>query len=333
MVILIHSKIADEIQYLYRKILLRPAREFEIENYLKNLDNGNLQLPDIEKSLYSSHERQLIDSLNKVGEGPVKTKDGINMYLDPIDYDLSGYISVHNIWEPFETFLFKQFIKKNTVFVDIGAHIGYYSLLCASIAKEGTIISFEPVPRNFKFLEKNIRLNKFKHIKAIKKAISNDNRTSLLFLSNASNTGDNRFFEDSLIGENNKKESIKVSCLKLDDFLAKSKLSPNMIKIDIQGGEMLALLGMKKILKSSSKLVLFCEFWPGGISAMGESPQEFLDMLDKNGFKIFEINEHEKKLETKSFIQLIADYTKEKDPLAQTNLLILKNVQEPKIKN
>ena len=94
---------------------------------------------------------------------------------------------------------------------------------------------------------------------------------------------------------------------------------------------MRALLGMEKTLKSSQNLVIFSEFWPRGISSTGESPKEFLELLNGYGFKIIEINEREKKLETKSITQLISDYTKEKDPLAQTDLLILKNVKEPKI--
>jgi len=313
--------------------LFRYARIFEVKDYLKILESGSQQFSDIEKSLKNSDERKLIDTLNKIKEGPITTTDGINMYLEPSDYAVSGFLAVQKIWEPFETYLFKKFIKKNTVFIDIGAHIGYYSLLCASKAKQGQIISFEPVPANFKIFEKNISLNNFQNINPIKKAISNQNESSLLYLSAESNTGDNRFFSDDFTEEKTQRKNIKILCIGLDHFLEQSQLEPNIIKMDIQGGEMLALKGMKKTLKSVSSLVLFSEFWPRGISATGESPEEFLEILAENEFNIFEINEKKKKLEKKSNSKLIKDYTNKENPFAQTDLLLLKNVQEPNIKN
>jgi len=177
------SNIAKELQFLYKKILLRPARDFELQTYLNDLESGKLQLSEIKKSIRNSNEasltnsknsikmRRIISSLNKIQEGPIKTKDNFYMYLDPSDYAVSGHLSIDNIWEPFETSLFKKFIKKNSVFIDIGAHIGYYSLLCASKANNGTIVSFEPVPRNYNILQKNIALNNFKNIKPIKKSV------------------------------------------------------------------------------------------------------------------------------------------------------------------
>jgi len=323
------SNIAKEIQFLYKKILLRYAKAFEIKDFTKNIENGKLQLSDVSKSIYASPERKLIDTLNQVGEGPIKTKDNINMFLDPTDYAVSGYLSVNKIWEPFETFLFKQLIKKNTNFIDIGSHIGYYTLLCSSKAKNGKIISFEPSTRNFKILQKNIKFNNLTNVEIIEKAVSDQNKSTFLYISDSSNTGDNRLFDKDFFGQNNQIKHINISCIRLDDYLKKSKFTPDIIKMDIQGGEMKALLGMKNTLISASHLAIFCEFWPEGILATGESPKEFLETFQELGFKILEINESEKKLESISINQLLNEYTKEDNPLAQTDLLLLKNLEEP----
>lgn len=327
----VNSKIAHEIQNIYKKILLRNARVFEIEEYLEKIESGTLQLPDLEIIFQNSEERKQIDTLNKIKSGPIKTKDGMNMYLDPNDYAISGYLSVHKIWEPFETFLFKQLIKKNTNFIDIGAHIGYYTLLCASKAKKGKIISFEPFTRNFKILQKNILLNSLTNVEIIEKAVSDKNQSAFLYISNDYNTGDNRIYDSEFFGLNNTKKHINISCIKLDDYLEKSKLTPDIIKMDIQGGEMKALQGMKNTLISASNLAIFCEFWPKAILATGESPQDFLETLQEYGFKILEINKSKKKLESKSTEQLLYNYTKEDNPFAQTDLLLLKNIKEHNI--
>jgi len=327
LVIPIHSKIADEIQYLYGKILLRPAREFEIENYLKNLEDGQLQLSDIKESIQNSSERQHIDLLKKVGEGPIKTMDGINMYLDPTDFAVSGFLCAHKTWEAFETLLFKKFIEKNTIFIDIGAHIGYYSLLCASKSNEGKIISFEPFTRNFNIFKKNILLNHFKNIKPIKKAVLNKNNSSFLYISNENNTGDNRFFSKDLIGISTPRKNISVACIKLDDYLHESNLKPDVIKMDIQGAEFLALQGMIDTLQHTEHLVLFTEFWPKGIESTGESPSEFLNLLEKFDLKIYDIDSEEKTLQKKNSNQLIKQYLKKDNPELQTNLLCLKNLE------
>lgn len=327
----ITSKIANEIEYLYKKILLRHSRQFEIEHYLRNLENGKLQFSDIEKSLKNSIERKHIDTLNQAKDEPIKTKDGIGMHLDHHDYAVSAELCVYKIWEPFETLIFKKFIKKNTIFIDIGAHIGYYSLLCASKATKGKIFAFEPVPQNFNLLQKNIILNGLTNIEPIQKAVSNQNNNVSLFLSNDSNTGDNRFFGDSVFGKLGEQKSIKVSCLKLDDFFKEYNILPNVIKMDIQGAESLALKGMKNTLQNVENLILFTEFWPKGIISTGESPQEFLETVNEYGFKIFEIDEQNRKLIKKSITELISIYTDEKNPDVQTDLLLLKNIQEPKL--
>jgi len=329
----IDGPIAKEIENHYVKILHRYPRRRDLKSHISLLESGKIHLSDLKSAMESSEEFKLVTNLKKTQEGPIETVDGVKMYLDPTDYTVSGYLSLHKMWEPLETSIIKDFFSIDTNFIDIGSHIGYYSLLCASISIKGTVLSFEPEQQNFKLLQKNIKLNNFKNITPIQKAVSNSNKITKLYLTNEGNTGDHRFFETDLLEINEKRKSVKVSCMKLDDYLSNKKITPSVIKMDIQGSEMLALEGMTKTLQDTSSLAFLTEFWPKGIMSTGKSPLEFLESIESFGFEIYEMIESQKKLQKKSKQQLIDENLQEDNPDAQTDLLCLKNLNYEKVKN
>ena len=76
----------------------------------------------------------------------------------------------------------------------------------------------------------------------------------------------------------------------MDELLKENKIENlDLIKIDVQGYEPRVLKGMRKIVKSSKELILLSEFWPKGILLAGENPKEFLAMLRKMQFQLFEL--------------------------------------------
>ena len=97
--------------------------------------------------------------------------DGHKMYLDSLD---SLRLSINGIYEEFETGIVKKLIKKGDVVVDVGANIGYYSLIFArAVGDNGKVFAFEPEPTNFDLLKKNLEINGYKNVVAINKAVSN----------------------------------------------------------------------------------------------------------------------------------------------------------------
>ena len=80
-----------------------------------------------------------------------------------------------------------------------------------------------------------------------------------------------------------------VDCLTIDELLKENEIrNLDLIKIDVQGYESKVLKGMSKIVRSS-KILLLSEFWPKGISQSGENPKEYLNMLRKMKFQLFEL--------------------------------------------
>jgi len=95
---------------------------------------------------------------------------GSKMYIDPKDESIGVPMLVEG-YEKNETKLFKKYIKENMGVIDIGANIGYYSLLAAKlVGKNGKVYAFEPETANYKMLLKNIEINGYKNIVSEQKA-------------------------------------------------------------------------------------------------------------------------------------------------------------------
>lgn len=315
--------IAHEIDSIYLRTLGRHAQRADLKFQSDLLRQGNLHISEMEAMLQDSDEyKEKSDLAVAARKKPMATRHGFSIYLDPHDFGVSRNIFLTRDWSPQQTKIMKSLFKSVNSFVDIGAHIGFYSLLCASVSPTARITSFEPVPGLFSLLKKNIFLNKPANITPVQKAVLDRNETSTLYLSDESNTGDNRPFDDDLSGLGGRRDPVRVDCVRLDDYL---RDAPDMIKMDIQGGEMLALEGMQRILESP-RLALVSEFWPRAITATGRSPMEMLRMLAKHGLEIYEISKSTGRLEDKEPEQILADNLDE-HPDTQTDLVCVKNME------
>jgi FkbM family methyltransferase len=151
----------------------------------------------------------------------------------------------------------------NETFVDVGANVGSYSLKIAQDYKyRGVkVIAIEAHPENYKALCRNIELNSFKHIKAINKAVSDhkglvtmyerfhiENRVRSDFYSLC-----NTFLHETNFVRNGGK-TLQVESDTLDNILAMD--NPSVMKIDIEGAEILALKGATNTLKQLRKVIL-----------------------------------------------------------------------------
>lgn len=217
--------------------------------------------------------------------------NGYKMYLDKEDV---GKISVFGEYELFETEVVKKQIKKGMTVLNIGAYIGYYTLLASRLVGEkGKVFAFEPDPANFKLLKKNIKLNNSKNIKLIQKAASDKKGKQKLFLSTfSSNMHSLIYNEFSQPGG-----KIDVEVTTIDDYFKDYKGKIDFIIMDIEGAEPKALEGMSKTLNKNKKIKIIMELIPYLIEETGTNFKKFINSLQKSGFKVYKINEQIKKLE------------------------------------
>ena len=196
------------------------------------------------------------------------------------------------------TRLFRSILKEGNVVVDLGANIGYYSLMASrKVGAGGRVYSFEPEPTNFRFFRKNIDLNGYANITPVNKAVSERNGTTQLFICEY-DTGHhtiNRFdgiaaYQKHRVQEG--KTAVDIETVTLDDFLRDKERAVDVMKVDVEGAEVLAFRGMDRVLRESPNLRMIVEFFPLLIRSMGCSPEEWIDgMTGKYGFEISIIGE------------------------------------------
>jgi len=242
--------------------------------------------------------------------------DNFKLYIDKSDRIVSEKLLVYKKWEEYETKIFKENLKTGDTVLDIGAHIGYYTLIASNkVGKRGKVYAFEPDPKNFKLLKKNISENGCSNVALINSAVTLKGGQIKLFL-NKENKGDHRAY-DSKDG----RESISINSMKLDEYFKNNK-KVDVIKMDIQGGEFKALKGGLNLLSHNKRIKIFSEFWPMGLRLNNDSPKEYLNLLIKNKFKIFQISEEKEKLIPVKTIQLLSLFSK--DDSRDTNLFCKK---------
>jgi len=232
---------------------------------------------------------------------------------------LSMELATSGIWEKIETQFIMRDIKKGTIVLDIGANIGYYTLILAKlVGKKGKVFAFEPEPENFQLLKKNIEINGYQNVICENIAISNQNGEIDLYFSERS-IGQHKIYQSSMVSEN----SIRVKSITLDQYFGdldmKDKIS--FIKIDTEGAEYCVINGMKSLLGSNKKLKIMLEFDPIQIKDARTQPKDLLNLLRENGFNFSHVNPKKQIFEKSNLDYLIKNFV-EKDQA--TNLLCFK---------
>lgn len=124
-------------------------------------------------------------------------------------------------------------INENSTILDIGGHIGSFTIQAAKIAKNGIIYTFEPFINNFNLIKKNIEVNNLKNVELYNVGILDEDKTVDFFISNA-NTG----MHSTIPSKNSNSKILKINCLSLDKFIKDNKLkSIDLIKLDCEGAE------------------------------------------------------------------------------------------------
>jgi FkbM family methyltransferase len=150
----------------------------------------------------------------------------------------------------------RDFIRQGMTIYDVGANIGYLSLLFARLAGEaGQVFAFEALPENVKRLQENIGLNKMEsHISVVPAAVVGTSRR-VEFLIHASGAMGKALGSAGREEGYNKK--IEVEGITLDDFVFVQKHpKPDVIKMDIEGGEVLAVQGMQRLMRETMPILL-----------------------------------------------------------------------------
>jgi len=204
---------------------------------------------------------------------------------DPRDA-ISREVCFTGVYEPQETALVRSILRPGMSFVDVGANWGYFTLLAAGlVGKSGRVIGFEPDPRIFPILQRNLARNGLTTVIAMQVAASADRGIVLLrgYVEDQGNFGLSR----PVLTATPEDGHFEVVGEPLDGLLDQLGLPTiDLLKVDIEGGEGLALKGLRKSLLTYRIHRMLLELHPQQLSEMGDSPTKILSGLASLGYRI-----------------------------------------------
>jgi FkbM family methyltransferase len=168
-------------------------------------------------------------------------------------------------------------VKRGAVVYDLGANVGFYSLLASTLAgNEGMVFSFEPAPRNLRYLAKHIELNRIPNCRIFDMAVSSSDGVAQFYLD--PNPAEGRLSQDG------QTQTMSVKTVKLDTLVFSSGMAPpNLMKCDIEGGEYEALKGAEATLRQFAPVIFLATHGP-------EVHRQCCELLGRLGYELLPLD-------------------------------------------
>ena len=202
---------------------------------------------------------------------------GSSLFLDPRDIH-HAHIWFFGTYEPGNTRLLKRLVRPGCTFLDVGANAGYYSALASDLGA-ATVVAFEPNPA----LAELIRRSGFPVVQA---AVGATVGEATLYLSkDKGNTGTSSIREHYWgVGE----FGITVPLITLDGYCERHRISPDVVKIDVEGAEAQVLEGMVRLLDRQAPTHLLCELSQGPARP---DPRSLIQRMNDSGYNAAVVGE------------------------------------------
>jgi len=205
------------------------------------------------------------------------------MLLEPGEY-VQSHIYNEGVWEPHvSAWLADQLVTGNT-FIDVGANIGYYSLMAARLVGEsGRVVAVEPVYPHV--VRQQVRLNGWNNVTICGAAAGNRHGTVEIGIANPWNRGHNSVINPARFGK-----TATIPVVRLDDYLPALGIHQvDAMKIDVEGYEVEVLLGARTLLADGAVPKIAFELSPDFLTAAGHSAIELKQLFADLGYRLFHL--------------------------------------------
>jgi len=245
--------IESKISFFFNKKIIQIFSRIFSKIFKKKLPSGDVILP--------------CNGLKILVRNPRKSLIGRSIYL-------SG------LWEPETTDFVLMKMKPGVNVLDVGADIGYYTLLFAKlVGAKGNVYAFEPIPKAKYYLDKNVELNELKNVKTYGFALFDD--AGMVCLEDP--------FNKSNINPQKKrlsKNDIQVEMKVFDGWRSEESIDRvDFMKLDVEGAEMNILRGMRETIEKDRPEILV-ELHPSQLKNFGFVPSDMLEFLTGFGYQI-----------------------------------------------
>jgi FkbM family methyltransferase len=198
-------------------------------------------------------------------------------------------ILLEGIWDPFLASFIESTLKPGDVFIDVGAHVGYFTLLAASrVGPSGTVLSIEPNPIAVDQLSRNVSRSGLQNVLTAHTACGDSHDPVRLYLHTESNTS-----MASLSSANAASGvAVDVSCTPLDDLCMERGLARvSLVKIDVEGAELSVLRSMTRLLRHMRPVVVL-ELEPRLLASFGTTSDSIVSFLADHDYRVAPLGGH-----------------------------------------
>ena len=202
--------------------------------------------------------------------------------------DVGRAIHYGGRYEALETAFLTKTISPEAICVDVGANVGYFTMLMANSARTGSVHAFEPLPMNVALLKASIELNGFTNIHVNQCAVGD--RTGEISFVQSTDTAYSSLRDT---GRKLAEHAFRVPMITLDDYLERVGITRvDVIKADVEGSEELVVEGATKLLNNRAarpRLVLL-ELFNHNLQAFGSSVAGVVQKMGSLGYAPFVLN-------------------------------------------
>lgn len=217
----------------------------------------------------------------------VRSRFGAQFAVDTQDL-IQRYLYLFGVWEPQMTRWLRSRLRPGDTFIDIGANIGYYSVLTSGlVGDEGQVVAIEASPDFRRKLLQQVQLNECGNVRAVNAAVSDSPKTLTFVLASSANMGAN-----SIVPYDGPAESsFEIEARPLPELLESDEIArARVIKIDVEGAEGPVVRGMVPILdRLRPDAEITVEVTPDRMAQLGDSAEELLTTMRDHGFNVYRL--------------------------------------------
>ena len=204
--------------------------------------------------------------------------------------DVGRLIAIFRDFEPEESKFFQGILKPDDICFDVGGNVGYFSMLMAERARQGSVHVFEPIPLNAAMVRTNAELNDFPHIIVNNVAVGDEAGTA-----NFSISVDSAYSSMKATGRKAEEKSIKVPIWTLDEYIENNAIPRvDIMKVDVEGAEDMVVKGASRLLSDASRRprIILLELFDLNLQPFGVTVSEIVGRMVDFGYAANVINSH-----------------------------------------
>jgi FkbM family methyltransferase len=226
------------------------------------------------------HRWGLLRSFDRRGE--VRCH-GLRFFFRQEDAPLARILHLNGDYEPATRKAVLETLRPGSVFVDLGAHIGYFTMIAArAVSPSGRVFSFEPMAGTRAVLQKNVESNGFAGVVTLVPFGSSDRRETLSFV-----VGE--YSESSGVSVSGESDRlVDVDCISVDEYFAGLGWPRvDLVKMDVEGQELRTLKGMEEMARRNPEMRIIFEFNVGQLRRCGVAPEALFSQVRRMGYSSY----------------------------------------------